>query len=129
MLDRRLGFGAYWFGGEDYEEEINVCLITGGIVSEDVWREGLKNDGVLQKVMKMIPSGWSKQKECSEDVKSQDGGCMKRRLHLGLTFVLLKLLLLGDRKRGSEPGEASNGERKEAPTEGRSMSLECGAHV
>ncbi|KAJ1185130.1 hypothetical protein NDU88_001925 [Pleurodeles waltl] len=77
---------------------------------------------------------------------SQDGGRVKRWLRLGLTLILLKLLPLGDRKRGShmgrtlstlrcrsgefaEPGEASCSEREEAPTEGLSMSLECGAHA
>ncbi|KAJ1189705.1 hypothetical protein NDU88_006447 [Pleurodeles waltl] len=80
------------------------------------------------------------------DLPSQDGRRVKQRLHLGLPLILLKLLPLGDRKQGShrgrspstvpcrsgefdEPGEASSSEREEASTEGRSMSLECGAHV
>ncbi|KAJ1200909.1 hypothetical protein NDU88_004730 [Pleurodeles waltl] len=52
--------------GEDSEEEIKVCEISEGIVSEERWRDELKKDEVLMKVISSVRNGWCKKSKCEE---------------------------------------------------------------
>ncbi|KAJ1105890.1 hypothetical protein NDU88_003294 [Pleurodeles waltl] len=62
---------------EDLEEEVNVCKISEGIVSEEKWRDNLRNNVVLQRVISMVKTEWCEKNRCDDDLQRywqvQDG--------------------------------------------------------
>ncbi|KAJ1105614.1 hypothetical protein NDU88_003019 [Pleurodeles waltl] len=55
-----------YFAGDDFEQDVKVCLIMSAVIQESEWKEELLKDDVLRKAIDKTMCGWGVKKSCEE---------------------------------------------------------------